>query len=69
MPQGRRELTLAEAARALGGKSWSQVYRLILRGELEARQDTRDRWWITAASVREFRAKGNDTAGARAVAV
>lgn len=61
MPSKRNELTLAEVARALGGKSWSQVYRLILRGELEARQDTRGRWWITAASVRAFqKPSGND---------
>ncbi len=62
MPHERKELTLAEAARALGGKSWPQMYRLILRGDLEARQDTRGRWWITAASVREFLKSGDNSA-------
>jgi hypothetical protein len=66
VPHERKELTLADAARALGGKSWPQMYRLILRGDLEARQDARGRWWIGAASVREFQKSENGAAVARA---
>lgn len=65
MRHDRKELSLADAARALGGKSWPQMYRLILRGDLEARQDVRGRWWVTAASVREFQEATNGAAVAR----
>jgi hypothetical protein len=53
------EVSLPRACQMLG-KSWVQVYRLLLRGELDARQE-RGRWRITRASVErvlEARAAG-----------
>jgi hypothetical protein len=52
-----REITLAQAARLLGGLSWAQVYRLILTKQLDARQDHCGRWQVTAASVMRYKAR------------
>lgn len=56
------EMSLAEAARALGGLSWPQVYRLILTKRLDARQ-VRGRWLVQSESVRRLR-KARENGGA-----
>jgi len=48
MPQ-IEEMTLPQACRLLG-TSWVQAYRLLLRGELDGRQE-KGRWRVTRASV------------------